>query len=186
MKLLKTIINKSLFKSLLIAIISFSVLLGFNNFLPGTIMWYTSIWEYKVKNFDTYKSDFQTIADLAYREFSKGQMKSSYINVEENPDGSVNLNYKKVNSEDLIDVTMSQKERNSLGEIVKNAFHHGDMAYLSLIRVRQNEVAFEIENGHYSLVYTVNGKKPKFKNSPHNFKLKKISAHWYHARVIED
>lgn len=67
-----------------------------------------------------------------------------------------------------------------------NAFHQGDMAYLSLIRVRKNEVAFEIENGRYSLVYTTDGKKPKFTNSPHTFKLKKISAHWYHARVVGD
>ncbi|AIQ14934.1 hypothetical protein [Paenibacillus durus] len=178
---------KSLIKSVLIAIISFSVLLGGCNFLLGTLLW--STWEYKVRDFDTYKSDFQTIADLAYREFSKGQMKDDYINVHENPDGTVNLKYENVNTEDFVEVTMSPKEKKSLEKIEAKAFHHGDMEYLYLIRVYENQVEFEIANGRYSLVHRRDGHKPKYVNTPdtkRHFKLKKISAHWYHAWPVED
>ncbi|AKG36648.1 hypothetical protein [Paenibacillus durus] len=189
MKLTKTKTIKSLIKSVLIAIILFSVLLGIYNFLPGTIMWYESIWEYKVRDFDTYKSDFQTIADLAYREFSKGQMKDSYILVSENSDGTVHLSYENFKTEDMVEVTMSQREKKSLEKINANAFHQGDMAYLSVIRVYKDQVEFKIENGLYSLVNRRDGHKPKYVNTPdtkRHFKLKKISAHWYHARIVED
>ncbi|MFC4775749.1 hypothetical protein ACFO9Q_03025 [Paenibacillus sp. GCM10023252] len=182
-------INKKIM-SLWIAFISLSVLLVIYNFIPATIMWYDSIWQYKAKDFDTYKSDFQIVADLAYREYNKGQMKSSYINVEENPDGTVNLNYENINTEDFVDITMSSKEKNSLEKIVANAFRDGDLAYLSLIRTYENQVEFEIENGHYSLIYRRDKQKPKFLNklsySKGHFKLKKISDHWYHARFVED
>ncbi|OKP87124.1 hypothetical protein [Paenibacillus sp. P32E] len=188
MKSTKTNKIKPLIKSVLIAIISFSVLFGGCKFLLGNLLW--STWEYKVKDFDTYKSDFQTIADLAYREFSKGQMKSSYINVEEKPDGTVNLNYENVNTEDFVEVPMSQKEKKSLEKIVAKAFHQGDMAYLSVIRVYKDQVEFEIENGQYSLIYRKDEHKPKFLNKSSSiqgtFKVKKISDHWYHARFVED
>jgi len=167
--------------------ISFSVFLGIYNYFTETFLW--SIWEYKVRDFDTYKSDFQTIADLAYREFSKGQMKRSYIFVSENPDGTVNLSYENVNTEDIVEVTMSQKEQESLEKIVEKAFRHDHMAYLSVIRVYENQVEFEIENGQYSLVYRRDGHKPKYVNksdTKRHFKLKKISDHWYHARPVED
>ncbi|MCL6574040.1 MAG: hypothetical protein K6T88_20545 [Bacillus sp. (in: Bacteria)] len=187
MKLIKTKKIKSLIKSVLIVIISFSVLLGGCDFLLGTFLW--STWEYKVRDFDTYKSDFQTVANLAYREFSKGQIKYSFIFVNENHGGTVNLEYVNVNTEDLVEVTMSQKEKKSLEKIVAKAFHQGDMAYLSVIRVYKDQVEFEIENGRYSLVYRRDGHKPKYVNKPdtkRHFKLKKISAHWYHAKVVED
>ncbi|MEK4063935.1 MULTISPECIES: hypothetical protein [unclassified Paenibacillus] len=188
MKLTKIKKIKSLIKSVLIAIISISLLLGGCKFLLGTLLW--STWEYKVKDFDTYKSDFQTIADLAYREFSKGQMMRSYIFVNENPDGTVNLSYESVNSEDIVEVPMSQKEKRSLEKIVAKAFRQGDMAYLSVIRVYKDQVEFEIENGQYSLIYRKDEHKPKFLNklsyTKGYFKLKKISDHWYHAKFVED
>lgn len=175
---------KSLIKSLLIVIISFCVLLGIYNVLPGTIMWYSSIWEYKVKDFDTYKSDFQTLADLAYREFSKDQIEGYFLYVEDDP--TVNL----------IDITrdhsiiiMNSKERESLERIVAKAFRHGDLAYLSVIRVYKNQVEFQIENGQYSLIYRKDEHKPKYVNTSltkGHFKLKKISDHWYHARFVRD
>jgi hypothetical protein len=73
---------------------------------------------------------------------------------------------------------------------VEKAFHQGDMAYLSVIRVYKDQVEFEIENGHYSLIYRKDKHKPKFLNklsyTKGHFKLKKISDHWYHARFVED
>lgn len=182
MKLIKTKKIKSLITLLLIAIISFSVLLGGFNFLLGNFLW--STWEYKVKDYDTYKGDFQTIADLAYREFNKAPTEGYYLYVEDDP--QVNL----------IDITrdhsiikMNSKERESLEKIVAKAFKHGDMAYLSVIRVYKDQVEFEIENGRYSLVYRRDGHKPKYVNTSYTkgyFKLKKISDHWYHARFVED
>ncbi|WP_087999150.1 hypothetical protein [Gottfriedia solisilvae] len=175
-------------KLLLIVIISFSLLL-ISPFLPGTIMYFTSLWEYKVDDFDTFKKDFQTIVNLAYREFNKGQMMESYIVVNENPDGTVNLEYEDVNTEDFVEVKMSKKEQESLKKILEKAFHQGDMAYLSLIRVYKNQVEFEIENGQYSLIYRKDDHKPKFVNTSYTkgtFKTKKISNHWYHARFVED
>lgn len=181
MKLIKT----KKIKSLLIMIISFSVLLGIYNFLPGTIMWYDSIWQYKVKDFDTYKDDFQTVANLAYREFNKAPIEGYFLYVDDDP---------KVN---LIDITrdhsiikMNSKERESLEKIVAKAFKHGDLAYLSVIRVYKDQVEFEIENGRYSLIYRKDENKPKFMNKSSytkgHFKLKKASDHWYHARFVED
>lgn len=176
-------------KLLLIAIISFSVLLIISPFLPGTIMYYTSLWEDKVDDFDTYKDDFQTVANVAYREFNKGQMMESYLKVNENPDGTVYLKYIDVNTEDYVEVKMSQKEQESLENIVANAFHQSDGRWLSLIRVYKNQVQFEIENGRYSLVYRKDRYKPKYLTKSYTkrtFKIKKISDHWYHARVVED
>ena len=176
-------------KLVLISIISSSVLLLIINFLPGTIMWYTSLWENKVEDFDTYKDDFQNIANLAYREFSKGQMMYSYISVNENPDGTVDLNYIDRNTEDSVEVKMSQKEQESLEKIVAKAFHHGDGGYLDIIYVYKNQVEFVIATGQYSLVYRKDGHEPKFVNTEYTkgtFKIKKISDHWYHARFVED
>jgi hypothetical protein len=183
MKLIKTKKIKSLITLLLIAIISFSVLLGGYIFLLNNFLW--STWEYKVRDFETYKSDFQTIADLTYREFNKAPTEGYYLYVEDDP--QVNL----------IDITrdhsiikMNSKERESLEKIVAKAFKHGDMAYLSVIRVYENQVEFEIENGQYSLIYRKDEHKPKFLNKSSyakgSFKLKKISDHWYHARFVED
>lgn len=185
MKLIKAKKIKSLIKLLLTAIISFSVLFGIYNLLPGTIMWYNSIWQYKVRDFDTYKGDFQIIVDLAYREFNKAPTEGYFLYVEDDP--QVNL----------IDITrdhsfikMNSKERESLEKIVAKAFKHGDMAYLSVIRVYKDQVEFEIENGQYSLIYRKDEHKPKFLNESSYtkgyFKLKKISDHWYHARFVRD
>lgn len=176
-------------RNLLIVIVSTSVLLIISPFLPGTIMYYTSIWENKVDDFDTYKDDFQNVANLAYREFKKGQIMYSYINVNENPDGTVYLDYTDVNTEDFVVVKMNQKEQASLEKIVANAFHQSDGRWLSLIRVYKNQVQFEIENGRYSLVYRKDRYKPKYLTKSYTkrtFKIKKISDHWYHARVVED
>jgi len=176
-------------KSLLIVIISSSVLLIISPFIPGTIMYYTSLWEYKVDEFDTFRDDFQLVANLAYREYNKGQNMKSYLVVNENPDGTINLEYKDVNTEDFVEVKMSQKEQESLEKIVAKAFHQGDMAYLSLIRVYKNQVEFEIENGQYSLVYRKDGNEPKYVDKGYRkrtFKVKKISDHWFHARTVED
>ncbi|WP_430510844.1 hypothetical protein [Gottfriedia solisilvae] len=176
-------------KSLLIVIISSSVLLIISPFIPGTIMYYTSLWEYKVDEFDTFRDDFQLIANLAYREYNKGQNMNSYLVVNENDDGTINLEYEDVNTEEFVEVKMSQKEQESLEKIVAKAFHQGDMAYLSLIRVYKNQVEFEIENGQYSLIYRKDDHKPIFINTEYTkgtFKTKKISDHWYHARLVED
>ncbi|RUS47307.1 hypothetical protein [Cohnella sp. AR92] len=186
MKINTTKLIKLIITLLLIAIISFSVLVAVFKSLLGNLLW--STWDYRVRDFDTYRSDFQTIADLAYREFSKGQMKDSYILVTENSDGSVHFSYENSKTETMVEAALSQRERTSLENIMANAFHQGDMAYLSVIRVRKDQVEFGIENGLYSLVNRRDGHKPKSVNAlntKRHYKLKKITDHWYHAWVVE-
>ncbi|WP_430510515.1 hypothetical protein [Gottfriedia solisilvae] len=174
-------------KLLLIAIISTSLLLVIYNFLPGTIMYYTSLWEYKVRDFDIYKDDFQTLANLAYREYNKNQKKGYFLYIDEVFEIS-KLNLIDMTRDDSV-IVMSEKERKSLETVVAEAFQEGDGGYLSLIKVHKNQVEFETENGLYSLVYRKDRNKPKYVNNEYRkgkFKLKKILDHWYHARFVED
>ena len=69
-------------------------------------------------------------------------------------------------------------------KVVNDSFELDDHS-LSRIYVYDTFVTFGIENGRESLIYSVDGKKPTYVNTPNDkqshCKIKKISTNWYYA-----
>jgi hypothetical protein len=131
---------------------------------------------YIVEDFDLYYDDFQTIADVAKRyEDGNDQPRSNFL-----LSGYANgVDYL---SDHGHRIELSDQELKSLINLQK-AFKCKDANFIG-IRLHGNRIAFETNNGHYTLVYSIDDSEPTYVNSPEeNWEIyvTKIRNNWYHV-----
>lgn len=133
---------------------------------------YTSTWKYCVENFDTYREDFETVA-----EFCRDYIAQNEVLENER----IIFVYSSAKKELLCDwenIEVSDDIKESL-ENVKSAFQNKDAQFDS-ITVEDGKVYFETHNGLYSVICSKDG-KPSTLDGVNECKSKKISDSWYHA-----
>ena len=143
---------------------------------------YANRWKYTVENFDEYKADFEITANFCRDYFENKRPDQQYPNDW--------IYYGSYNREKFLSYNGTRLD---ISSDLQDAINRIDQAFadkdsnLAVIRYDTEGVAFEIENGRYSLVYSFYDKKPVFiKSADGNYDIliRKIENHWYHT-VIE-
>lgn len=133
---------------------------------------YVSTWKYNVENFETYREDFEIVAEYCqdYIRQNGDSEKASIIFV-------YNFSKKELLC-DWKNVEVSETIRKSF-ENVKAAFPNKDAQFDS-VTVIEDKVYFETHNGLYSVVYSKD-EPPKYLEGINKGYSKKIDDGWYHV-----
>lgn len=163
-----------------IAVISVVILL-----IPGrpiiefAYFCYVSKWKPAIDDFKSYEDSFVAMANYAEQYFDSGCGDDrEMLMVSKDPDtGEITLyDYQ------LKYLTLDDDTRRCLNDIIE-AFSDPDYP-LDQIRRYEDKIYFHSEKGHYALIYSPNGKKPKYLTGPSDNKpvsVKKIKRNWYHV-----
>lgn len=142
----------------------------------GALSLYSARWR-NAADFETYSKDFESIASLVYKDYGKSKdADGTVLGIGRNSEG----NYYISDGDVILKLTSAQQ--NSMNNIFA-AFTY-DYSYPDRIVVYQNRVSFHITSNQYALVYSPDGAKPTFLNSPdENAKIhiKVINKNWYHV-----
>ena len=135
---------------------------------------YTNRWKYNAE-FDNYEAEFVLVKDYVYSNFNGSD---DWVSVSYNIEDGVMQLY----SYNQGYIEIPDSIQTALKSIRKNAFVDKD-ANFDIIRIEENRVAFCIENGHYALIWSPNGKPIGLNSSDDGAKthVKRINSEWYHV-----
>lgn len=143
-------------------------------FYVGIYIWfgYTSKWKYNVECFETYRNDFEKVAEFC----------QDYIRQNEDLEEERLIFVYNFSKKELLcnrqSIKTSEEVKKSF-ENVKKAFPNKDAKFDS-ITCDGGKVFFETHNGLYSVVYSKE-EKPQFVDTVHQGVSKKIDDNWYHV-----
>lgn len=140
----------------------------------GAHIWFnsTSTWKYCVKDFETYRKDFEMLAEYcqAYTLHNGFLENGRTLFVYNSKERELLCDWENIEAPDEIKRGF---------EKIKVAFPHKDAQFDS-ITVDREKVYFETHNGLYSVVYS-NKETPKLVDGVNRGKSKKIDNNWYHV-----
>ncbi len=156
---------------IIIPIVTLSVIIFF---YLGIHIWFnnTSTWKYCVEDFETYREDFEMVAEFCEDYIAQNE-------VLENE--RIIFDYSSTKKELLCDwkVIETSETINKSFENVKSAFPNKDAQFDS-ITVYEGKVYFETHSGLYSVVYSEED-RPKLVDGVNLGKSRKIDGNWYHV-----
>ena len=134
-------------------------------------------WRHKA-DYNEYRNDFQTIADLVLTEYEDARYDKN-----ERMEFLIgrNGNDYYISNNGVI-LKLSDSEQKSMNNVIK-AFEY-EYSYPSEIDVRRNRVSFHITAGQYALVYSEDGSEPDYLNKPTEdtkIHVRSIDGKWYHV-----
>lgn len=133
---------------------------------------HTSTWKYRVEDFETYRKDFEIVA-----EYCQAHVEQNSLPENEHIIFVYNSNKKELLC-DWENVEAPEMIKKSF-ESVKAAFPNKDAQFDS-IAIQDGKVYFKTNNGLYSVVYSDEG-RPKQVDGVNMGKSKKIVDNWYHV-----
>lgn len=132
----------------------------------------TSTWKYCVEDFDTYREDFEMVAEFCQNHVAQNEALENE---------NIIFVYNSTKKELLCDwnVIETSETMNKSFENVKSAFPNKDAQFDS-ITVENGKVYFETHNGLYSVVYSEE-EKPQLVDGVNLGKSRRIDGNWYHV-----
>ncbi len=162
-------------------VVAYSANYEFKNFIDYYLFFKDDFkWEYNIQDFNTYKDDFEVVAEIAMKNVNSEE-KYNFVDCTFDRETQTYFLY---NYQDKGRIELTEKELESVSNI-KDAFTNKD-AKLDTIRVHKNRVSFCTNNGQYAVVYSLDDSIPTYVNGPeekHNVFTKKICDKWYHVVI---
>jgi hypothetical protein len=131
-----------------------------------------------VTDFKSSKENFEEIALLVYSEYLRNSSKECtfWCGVDE-----VGVPYlSRITSGENEDIVLNDKQKKSIF-VIKEAIPEDKF---DAVGVYENWVVFGCEDGVYSVIYSIDGKRPNFINDPEESRdsyVRHLAGHWYEA-----
>lgn len=135
-------------------------------------------WKYSVSNFDKHYDDYAGVMEIAKGYEGEVQQTGIHYLTVDHDHGNCYLSYQGKRIE------LNQQQQDSLNT-VDQSFTYKDSVF-DTVRIYDNRISFNIENGQYALVYSFNDTKPSFVNHPEEdwkIYVKKLINNWYNVKL---
>lgn len=164
------------------AIVLIALTAGMILLLNGSAIFnmYSARWR-NAPDFETYKADFETIADYAYTEYTDARLEGDerlVFKIVQNDEGGYYI------ATNNVILNLDKAEQECLNNVVK-AYTY-EYAFPSEVIVYSSRVSFHLHSGQYVLVRSLDGTEPDFAYSPtkkEKIHVREIGDGWYEIAV---